>query len=307
MKAAVQRQKPVEQPLKTVWEGNAGKAVLRVVAGKGHFEGIAIEGGRIVARTKGAAVEETVNALRGVFARADPGYVGFEGAKAKFRQIFPQGFETPEYLKRERDYKLAAKAKLDAGASVKAAAKASGGTLGEEAMRAFQATNMLSPFEKTRLGNCLRGEEGDAFLHGAAAFANGDIAGGLATMEAALKPHEAAKWTSVTYLPFLWLPETHMFLKPEATTEFATLVGHGFGFDYAPALNADVYASLLDLVATTEREIADLKPRDRIDVQSFIWVVGKYDVAAEKLRQEKAVAAAAARASAKAAKAAAGA
>jgi hypothetical protein len=27
-----------------------------------------------------------------------------------------------------------------------------------------------------------------------------------------------------------------------------------------------------------EREIAALQPRDRIDVQSFIWVVGKYRV-----------------------------
>ena len=26
----------------------------------------------------------------------------------------------------------------------------------------------------------------------------------------------------------------------------------------------------------TEREIQDLMPRDRIDVQSFIWVVGEY-------------------------------
>ena len=137
MKAAAQRQKPVDQPFRTVWEGKAGSKVdLRVVEGKGHFEGIAIEAGKIVARTKGAAVEETVNALRGVFARSMAGYVGFEGAKAKFLQIFAQGFETPEYLKRERDYKLVAKAKLDAAVPVKAAAKASGSKLGEEAMRA---------------------------------------------------------------------------------------------------------------------------------------------------------------------------
>jgi hypothetical protein len=32
----------------------------------------------------------------------------------------------------------------------------------------------------------------------------------------------------------------------------------------------------LDLVAKTETELTDLKPRDRIDLQSFIWVVGDY-------------------------------
>jgi hypothetical protein len=35
-----------------------------------------------------------------------------------------------------------------------------------------------------------------------------------------------------------------------------------------------VYESLLDLVAKTEANIGDLQPEDRIDVQSFIWVVG---------------------------------
>jgi len=37
-----------------------------------------------------------------------------------------------------------------------------------------------------------------------------------------------------------------------------------------------VYDSLLDLIARTEQEIADLHPRDRIDVQSFIWAIGDY-------------------------------
>ena len=38
----------------------------------------------------------------------------------------------------------------------------------------------------------------------------------------------------------------------------------------------EVYLSLLDLVATAECGIERLGPKDRIDVQSFIWVAGKY-------------------------------
>ena len=53
-------------------------------------------------------------------------------------------------------------------------------------------------------------------------------------MERALKHHESAKWTVVTYLPFLWRPETHMFLKPEVTKDFAARVGHRFASDYEP-------------------------------------------------------------------------
>jgi hypothetical protein len=45
----------------------------------------------------------------------------------------------------------------------------------------------------------------------------GSTKGALLEMEHMLKRYDAAKWTIVTYLPFLWLPATHMFLKPEVT------------------------------------------------------------------------------------------
>jgi hypothetical protein len=91
-----------------------------------------------------------------------------------------------------------------------------------------------------------------------------------------LKPYDAGKWTIVTYLPFLWNPKTHMFLKPEVTKDFAARVGHRFANDYEPRLKLKVYESLLDLARTTEVELADLEPADRIDIQSLIWVVGDY-------------------------------
>lgn len=89
-------------------------------------------------------------------------------------------------------------------------------------------------------------------------------------------PLAYATWPMVTYLPNFWDPERHMFLKPEVTRDFAERVGHRFSEDYAAEFRADVYLSLLDLVETTECGIAKLAPKDRIDVQSFIWVVGKY-------------------------------
>lgn len=68
-----------------------------------------------------------------------------------------------------------------------------------------------------------------------------------------------------------------MFLKPEATKDFAERVGHRFASDYESRLHIDVYESLLDLASKKTDELSDLKPRDRIDVQSFIWVVGNYE------------------------------
>jgi hypothetical protein len=73
-----------------------------------------------------------------------------------------------------------------------------------------------------------------------------------------------------------------MFLKPEVTKDFAARVGHRFANDYEPRLKLDVYESLLDLASTTERELLELRPQDRIDVQSFVWVVGDYNEQSEQ-------------------------
>jgi hypothetical protein len=86
-----------------------------------------------------------------------------------------------------------------------------------------------------------------------------------------------------TYLPFLWRPEQHMFLKPEVTKDFAARIGHRFASDYEARLDFGVYESLLDLIDKTAVELEDLHPRDRIDVPSFIWVVVGYK---EKPQQE---------------------
>jgi hypothetical protein len=68
-----------------------------------------------------------------------------------------------------------------------------------------------------------------------------------------------------------------MFLKPEVTKDFATRVGHRFAEEYEAGLHLRTYESLLDLVGKTAAQLTDLKPRDHIDVQSFIWIVSKYE------------------------------
>ena len=68
----------------------------------------------------------------------------------------------------------------------------------------------------------------------------------------------------------------HMFLKPTVTADFADRVGHDFHHRYTAEPNADTYLALLDLVEKTRAAIAELKPRDNIDIRSFIWVVGEY-------------------------------
>jgi hypothetical protein len=254
----------------TIRTGRMGKKELRLVRKDGRFFGLA--DGKVC--VEGEKADDVWRQLHDDAGKGDPKYFGFEGARARFLRFFPNGFHSAGYTNAERDYKIAAKQRLDDTAPLEHAVTASG--LGEPVLAVFRATNLLSPFEKVRLQDVLRGPGADEFIRAAARFALGEGKPALLQMERALKPHDNAKWTVATYLPYLWRPEEHMFLKPEVTKDFAARVGHRFASDYEPRLDYAVYESLLDLVSKTAAELAELKPRDRIDVQSFIWVVGDY-------------------------------
>jgi hypothetical protein len=254
----------------TIRTAKLGKKELRLVKMNGRFFGLA-DGVRCA---EGDNADDVWRQLHDDAGKSDPKYFGFDGARNRFLKFFPNGFHSDGYTGQERDYKLAAKAKLDEAAPLARAVDGKG--FGEAVLAVFRATNMLSPFEKTRLQDVLRGPRADDFVQAAARFTLDGGRANLLAMEQALKPHDNAKWTVVTYLPYLWRPDTHMFLKPEATKDFATRVGHRFASDYEARLHLPVYESLLDLVSRTAQELADLRPRDRIDIQSFIWVVGDY-------------------------------
>jgi hypothetical protein len=260
--------------MKTIKETRVDKTLLRLVDTGKLFVGLAIVGDATKLRIEGEATDEVWNRLHAEVGKTNPRYVGYPGARNRFLHFFPNGFHSDGYEANERSYKVAARERLVQ--SVPLADAAEGLGFGEAVLAVFRATNLLSPFEKTRLQEVLRGQSADPFVRAAARFTLNPTTAALLDMERALKPHGAAKWTVVTYLPFLWRPETHMFLKPEVTKDFAARVGHRFASDYEPRLRHDVYQSLLDLASETEQELADLEPRDRIDVQSFIWVVGDY-------------------------------
>lgn len=271
-------------PPKTIRQGKLAKIDLRLVDMNGVLYGLAEEGAeRIQIQGEvGEDADRVWTRLHDEVAKRSVSYFGYDGAKARFLKYFPGGFASEGYIGTgdksgtgERSYKLAAKARLEAKVTPEAAATGSG--FAEAVIQAFVDTNLLEPrFELPKVGQVMRSPSGDAFIRGAARFTLGDVKGGLAEMEKAAQPHEAAKWTLVTYLPFLWRPETHVFLKPQVTKDYAERVGHRFADVYEPALRPEVYASLLDLYAKTGAAIADLAPRDNIDLQSFIWVVGKY-------------------------------
>ena len=247
-----------------------GSKELRVVSQDGVIYGL-VDGKVIL---QGSDPDELMSSLKEEASKSSPKYFGFDGARNRFLHWFKGGFDSPKFVKEERAYKWDAKARLEKHAPLAKALTGSG--FGPEILSVYQHTNLLSPFELMRMKEAVHGPKADAFVRGAARFAMGETKEGLSEMQKALKPHEIAKWTAVTYLPFLWRPDSHMFLKPEVTKDFALRVGHSFADEYDAKLDLRVYQSLLGLVAKTEKEIADLHPKDYIDVQSFIWVIGAY-------------------------------
>lgn len=255
---------------RTVRNSRLGKRELRLVEKDGTYFGLA--DGKICA--EGDDADDVWKMLHDEAGKADPKYFGYSDARIRFLKFFPDGFHSDAYAAHERNYKIAAKKKLDKAAPLEDAVSGSG--YGKAVLAAYRATNLLSPYEKTWLEEILRGPDADRFVQAAAAFTTEGSKGALARMESVLKPHDCAKWSIATYLPYLWRPDEHMFLKPEATKDFAIRVGHPFGETYGAKLSFDVYTSLLDLVEQTAAELSDLNPRDRIDIQSFIWIVGNY-------------------------------
>ncbi len=77
-------------------------------------------------------------------------------------------------------------------------------------------------------------------------------------------------WPLVTVFSFIAQPEQHFFLKPTVTKRAAQR--HGFDLHYESRPNWETYASLLEFAETVRRDLRDLRPRDMIDLQSFLWV-----------------------------------
>jgi hypothetical protein len=260
--------------IKTIRTGTAGKLKLRLVQTDKEFIALANEGGKTVKQVSGQDADEAWNVLQAALTREGPNWFGYAGARARFLHWFARGFKSPAYLKDERDYKLRAKAQLEQTTPVAEAATGSGH--GEAVLRAYRATNLLYPIEKTRMQGLLRGPDADAFVRAAARFALGEGKAALRAMETLLRPHDNAKWTVVTYLPYLWRPDEHIFLKPEVTKDFAERVGSALAHSYSAELDYGVNEDLLAMAGSIGQSVADLEPRDMIDIQSMIWVVGDY-------------------------------
>jgi hypothetical protein len=212
-----------------------------------------------------------------------------EMCRKRFLRFFPKGFYDPKYIDWERCYKWAAHEQWNEVLNQKAfralLKKGEFAAIAAHAVRIESKTNLLFSFEKMALRDAVKSE------NGARAFAEGlyEFLHGARKIErkferwrdtlAALPRRQTRvlTWTTATIFPFLAQPETHIFLKPNTTRNAAR--EYGFDFRYKPQPSWEIYANLLEFAETIRADQSDLCPRDMIDLQSFIWVIGSDEYA----------------------------
>lgn len=205
-------------------------------------------------------------------------------SRRKFLRFFPKGFYDPKYVDWERGYKWEAHERWEETLGRDTHRRLiADGQFAEVARRAVtieSRTNLLFSFEKMALRDAIKPAAG------AKAFAEGlfDFLYGRASLENRFEewcsvvadlPRRQTRvltWPLLTVFGFLAQPETHFFLKPMVTRAAAR--EYGFDFQYRSRPNWETYSNLLEFADTVSEDLQDLKPRDMMDIQSFLWVQG---------------------------------
>ncbi len=206
--------------------------------------------------------------------------------RRKFLRQFPGGFRDATYLDWERDYKW--DTHLRWGEALPRETFRNllrDGEFAEAATRAVRVEQrsrhaMLFSFEKMALRDAIRSPEGARdfaqglydYLHG-----RGGLERRFERWVAAIEglPRRQTRvltWPLVTVFGFIAQPEQHMFMKPNTIRAAAKKYGYDLPYQSRPTW--ETYSSLLAFSEHVGRDLADLQPRDMIDLQSFLWVQG---------------------------------
>ena len=206
--------------------------------------------------------------------------------RRKFMRFFPGGFADETYVSWEREYKVETHERweevLSRSEFQRLLRQQAFADVAARAVRVEQRSrySMIFSFEKMALRDAVRSPAGSrAFAQGLYEFLHG---GGSVerrfenwvkvVSELPRKQTRVLTWPLVTVFGFIAQPDVHMFLKPTVTRLAAR--EYDFDFRYQARPSWETYQSLLEFAAVVRRDQRDLRPRDMIDIQSFVWVQG---------------------------------
>jgi hypothetical protein len=211
--------------------------------------------------------------------RAMPTLPAFARCRRKFRRYFPAGFRDADYLAWERDYKWQAHVQWQKALPGPVFRRLLNGDpleIARRAVRIESRTNLLFSFEKMALRDAVRGRPGAArfaralyeLLHGGGHLEQrfDDWCEALAKLPR--RQTRVLTWPLATVFGFIAQPRQHIFLKPMVTRRAAARCGCAFHYVSRPG--GGPYAAYLKFARAVRSDLADLKPRDLIDIQSSL-------------------------------------
>jgi hypothetical protein len=202
----------------------------------------------------------------------------------KFLYYFRKGYDDPKYISWEREYKEAAhqqfQDQLNKDTFKTLLKERQYESIAEIAVKIESKTNLLFSFEKMALRDAVKSQEGAKTLAtGLFDYIYSDQ--GLKDRFKAFvaiveklprKQTRVLTWPMVTVFGFIANPKEHIFLKPMVTKIAARKYGYPFSYQSRP--NWNTYQSLLKFASEVRKDTMSYHPKDNIDLQSFMWVLG---------------------------------
>lgn len=207
-----------------------------------------------------------------------PKYHSLAKATDIFLAQYPDGFHGDRYLSEEREYKDAASAKakelLDKKEMAAMLKKKAYSDIVAQSLLVLNATTLVFPNEKMAFRDGVGAEVDQSYycnalfklLHGPE-----EPSDRFNSFVGQLDDMSATKWTTATYFNFLVNSDSQMFVKPTITQNAAALCR--WEINYQPKVNWQTYNQILKLAGHLFEGLSELKPRDFIDIQSFMWCI----------------------------------
>ena len=204
--------------------------------------------------------------------------------RKRFLRFFPRAFKDQRYIDWEVTYKMTAHnlwvelLKEDLYRTLLRSRDYE--EIVNRALRVEAKTNFLFSFEKMALRDGVKSREGARtfseglfqLLHEQGPLKERFVQWIVSVGELPRKKSRVLSWPVLTLFPFIAQPTKHIIMKPTAMINAASELG--YDLDYSSKPNFQTYERLLHFSELIKVDIGDLRPKDHMDTQAFLWVIG---------------------------------
>ncbi len=275
----------VRHPIKNDWGigqvlSDSNRKEIKVFFAEGGTKTLLLTHTNLIKVSGEEAVSLVLDNLAAGKLTPDREYHGIKKLIAKFLKMYPNGFHDQKYIEDERIYKDKAfnlLHKLLHNEDLCSLLEDKNyQEITKRALKVVYATNLIFTNEKMSLKDGLVRTESQKLFAIALynmLFGDGELRPRFEAFSKMLEDIGAPKWTVASYFLFIMWPDKNVFIKPMVTQDAAKTCG--YEINYKPQLNWLTYHSVSEFYKYIFSEISELKPRDMIDIQSFLWCIAQ--------------------------------